>query len=155
MNFVHEIVNYINNLPPDTWSTLGSYLGGSALVASLLQVLKHKFNFADAKKVLVFASGALSAVVAIADFLLQANSSNPLPTIGHMTGLLMAGAVIVHRFAVSPGYYKLATYFQKASTYLGNVEAYAASQKAVATPAQPNAPASDLPDESNLAQFQV
>lgn len=147
MNFIHEVINYLANQPASTWTTLGSYLAGSTLVAGLLQILKHKLNFADAKKVIVAATGLFSFLAAFADFLLQSNATNPLPTIGHMTGLLMAGAVVVHRFAVSPGYYKLVKQLNKFSIFLNQLSDFQKAQKDSAA----TAPV----DEANLSQFEV
>lgn len=150
MEFIHEAYQYIVNQPASTWTTLGAYLAGSTVVASLLQVVKHKLNFADAKKLLVFAMGFLSFLVAFADFLLQTNAVNPLPTIGHMTGLIMAGAVVVHRFAVSPLYYSLSQKIANFSKFLDDVAAMQAQKKAPA-----GSTAAQLPDEANLSQFQL
>lgn len=158
MNHVQEVINYIANQPSSTWTTLASYLGGSTLVASVLQVAKHKLNFAGASKLVVFALGFFSFLAAFADLMLQTNAINPLPQLGHVTGLLMAGAVVIHRFAVSPAYYMLSTKAQKFSKLLDEVD-----QEKKAQPA--NIPAevvstvplasAVLPDESNLVQFQV
>lgn len=163
MNLVHEIINYISNQPTSTWTTLASYLGGSTLVASILQVAKHKLNFADAEKLIVFVLGFFSFLAAFADFLIQSNPAlSALPFLGRTSGLIMAGAVIVHRFAVSPAYYKLASKAQNFESLLKEAEK---EQKDVpnlpapVTASPPVAPAAVatpvLPDEGNLAQFQV
>lgn len=151
MNLIHEVVNYFTNLPPSTWTTLGAYLGGSTLVASLLQIAKHKFNFAEAQKFVTLALGFISFLVAFANFLLQTSAGNPLPQLGHTTGLLMAGAVVVHRFAVSPGYYKLVEKLKKFSDVLAELEAQQAVTKAALAPVPTDQPS----EESNVAQFQV
>lgn len=150
MNLVHEVISYLVNQPASTWTTLGSYLAGSTLVAGLLQVVKHKFNFADAQKLVTFMLGFFSFLAAFADYLLQANATNPLPTLGRTTGLLIGGAVLVHRYAVSPGYYKFIAQAGKFSNFLKDLQAFQASQKAAA----PAAPATPV-DEANLSQFQV
>lgn len=149
MEFVHEVTNYINSLPASTWTTLGSYLAGSTLVATVLQVAKHKFNFAGASKFVVFALGFLSFLAAFADLLLQANAVSPLPQLGHVTGLLMAGAVVVHRFAISPAYYSVTNKLKGFNTLLKEAE----SEEA--TPSKVIPVNVDLPEEANLAQFQV
>lgn len=155
MNFVHEVINYLANQPTSTWTTLGAYLGGSTLVASLLQVIKHKFKFADAEKLIVFMLGFFSFLAAFADFLIQSNPSlSALPWLGHATGLLMAGAVVVHRFAVSPAYYKLATKLQRFEKVLKEAEAEETNPPVVPSPTPP-APVAALPDEGNLKQFEV
>lgn len=161
MNFVHEVINYITSQPPTTWTTLVSYLGGSTAVASVLQIVKHKFKFADAEKLIIFMLGFFSFLAAFADFLIQNNPTlSALPWLGHATGLLMAGAVVVHRFAVSPAYSKLATKLQGFDKLLK--EAETEQQLPVAAPVVSNkitvttaTPAATLPDEGNLQQFQV
>lgn len=163
MNLVHEIINYITSQPPTTWTTLISYLGGSTLVASVLQVVKHKFKFADAEKLIVFMLGFFSFLAAFADFLIQSNPSlSALPYLGHATGLIMAGAVVVHRFAVSPAYYKLASKAQNFESLLKEAEKEQTNEPNLptsVTTSPPVAPATVatpvLPDEGNLAQFQV
>jgi hypothetical protein len=163
MHLLNEVINYVSNLPPSTWTTLVSYLGGSTLVASVLQVLKHKFKFADAEKLIVFALGFFSFIAAFADFLLQSNPTlSALPWLGHATGLLMAGAVVVHRFAVSPAYYSLTARLQGFDKLLKEAEkedlpaAGAIPAEVVnSVPVSQPAVAVGLPDEANLAQFQV
>jgi hypothetical protein len=155
MNFVHELINYIANQPASTWTTLASYLGGSTVVASVLQVLKHKFKFADARNLLVFALGFFSFIAAFADFLIQSNPTlSALPWLGHTTGLLMAGAVVVHRFAVSPAYYSLSLKLRGFEKLLKEAEKEQLPA-AVIPEAVVNSVPTALPDEANLAQFQV
>lgn len=149
MQFVHEVINYIGSQPASTWSTLGAYLAGSTVVASALQVVKHKFKFADAKKLIVFVMGFFSFLVAFADLLLQANLTHPLPQLGHVTGLLMAGAMVVHRFAVSPAYYAITAKAQRIGKLLDEVE-----QENTNLPL-PAVALNALPEEANLAQFQL
>lgn len=157
MNFIHEVINYITSQPPTTWTTLASYLGGSTAVASVLQIVKHKFKFADAEKLIVFALGFFSFLAAFADFLIQSNPTlSALPFLSHATGLLMAGAVVVHRFAVSPAYYKLATKLQKFDKALKEAETEQLSAIApIPTAVVNSVPTSTLPDEGSLTQFQV
>lgn len=155
MNLIHEVINYLTTLPASTWTTLASYLGGSTAVAGTLQVAKHKLNFADADKLVVFALGFLSFIAAFVDVLLQSNATNPLPQLGHITAALIGGAVVVHRFFVSPAYYGIAAKLKKFDTLLKEVETQEAKDSAAAPAAVTQPAASTLPDESNLAQFQV
>jgi hypothetical protein len=106
MQTIHHLVNFIANQPPSTWTTVLSYLGGSTLVASLLQVVKHKLSIADAKKLVTILLGTFSFVAAFADYLLSTTAQNPT-SLGRNTAAIMAGAVLVHRFAVSPVYNKV------------------------------------------------
>lgn len=154
MHFVHEVINYLTSQPTSTWTTVGSYLAGSTLVASLLQIVKHKLNITEAKKLVTFLLGFFSFLAAFADFLLQANASNPLPTLGHTTAYLLAGAVVVHRYAVSPAYYKLGVQFKKFSGFLDEVSQYQADKKNVAAVATTQVN-QELDVPGNLEQFQV
>lgn len=161
MNLVHQIINYITSQPPTTWTTLASYLGGSTAVASVLQIVKHKFKFADAEKLIVFMLGFFSFIAAFADFLIQSNPTlSALPWLGHATGLLMAGAVVVHRFAVSPAYYKLTAKLQGFDKLVKETETEQLLPPVVPAAVVASVPltapvAVNLPDEGNLAQFQV
>jgi hypothetical protein len=155
MEIFNEVVNYFNSVPASTWHALGAFLGGSTAIAALLQIIKHKFNITEAKKLLAFLLGFISFLASFADFLLQQNATHPLPTIGKLTIELIGAATLIHRFAVSPAYYKLAAKLANLQAWLDKVAAYEAGQKpAVAAPVAPTA-ASALPDEANLAQFQV
>lgn len=155
MHFIHEVINYISNQPTSTWTTLASYLGGSTIVASVLQIAKHKLNFANAEKLIVFALGFFSFLAAFADFLIQSNPTlSALPFIGHATGLLMAGAVVVHRFAVSPAYYSLSLRLKGFDKLLKEAEKEQLPAMAIPAAVVNSIPVT-LPDEANLAQFQV
>lgn len=123
---MHQVINYFLNQPASTWTTLLSFLGASTAVATLLQILKHKLNFADAQKLIVFVLGVFSTVAASADYLISNASTSPLPTILGNGSKLMALAVIVHRFAVSPAYDKvvngLGSLIKDANTYRESVK---------------------------------
>jgi hypothetical protein len=158
MQHIQEIANSLTSIPSSEWNSLFSYLGGSTLVATLLQVAKHKLKFADMQKAIVLVLGLLSFLVAFANFLLQnTNSVNALPWLSHTTGLLMAGAVIMHRFIVSGAYYKTVEVLNRFSALLKEVEGeekvkaeLQATQDAVT-----KIPVSALTEETNLVQFQL
>lgn len=145
MDTLHQVFNYLSNLPASDWTTLLSYLGGSTVVASVLQILKHKLNFANMEKLIVFMLGFFSFLASFADFIIQSNPNlSALPWLGKTTALLMAGAVVVHRFAVSPAYYKLNLKLSNLGKLLKEVEGEQAATKAPT-----------LPSEANLAQFEI
>lgn len=104
MNNVHIIWNYLHALP---WQTIVTYIGGSAGIASLLQILKHKLNFADAQKLIVFVLGVFSLLASTSEYFISNATTSPLPTIFGNGSKILALAVIVHRFAISPAYDKL------------------------------------------------
>jgi hypothetical protein len=159
MEFIHHVVNAFNNVPASTWAGLGAWLGGSTGIAVILQVTKYKFKFADAKKFVVFMMGFLSFAASLADFIIQSGATNALPQISSMTAQLMAGAVVMHRFAVSPAYYKLTGLTYRFSKWLDEVAAYQAAQKANKV-VEPSAAAVaqaevTLPAEGDLKQFEL
>lgn len=121
---MHEIVHYIQSVPSSTWTSLLSFLGGSTLVASLLQVVKHKLNIAEAKSLVTFLLGLFSFLAAFANYILSATSQNPT-VLGQHTAMIVAGAVFIHRFAVSPAYNKgvvgLSNLVNDAHTYRASV----------------------------------
>jgi uncharacterized membrane protein len=158
MQHIQEIYNSLTSIPASEWQSLLAWLAGSTLVASVLQVAKHKLNLAEAQKMVVFALGFLSFLAAFADFLLQnANTVNALPFLGQATSALMAGAVLVHRFVVSGAYYKVEQAINKFSNLLKEIEGedqVKADLKAAASAASA-IPGNALPEEASLAQFQV
>lgn len=136
MNFIHEVINYFGSIPTSTWSTLGTYLAGSTIVATLLQILKHRFSFADAKKFVTFMLGLLSFIVVLADWILSAAVTNP-SVLGRNTAVVVGVAVFVHRFAVSPVYNKIVVGL---GNLIKDANAYRATVKAPAEPAPSAAP---------------
>lgn len=103
---MQAVINFFINQPTDVYTTLLAYLGGSTAVATVLQVIKHKFSFAEAKGLVTFMLALLSFVAAFADYLVQATSQNPT-VLGQHTAIIAGVAVFVHRFAVSPIYGKV------------------------------------------------
>lgn len=106
---MHDIaVQVINALTSPTASTVYAYLGGSTLVAAVVQLVKHKFidNPGEAKKLITFLLGFFSFIAAFADFIVQTTAQNPL-ALGRNTAFIVSGAVFIHRFAVSPVYSKI------------------------------------------------
>lgn len=136
MNFINEVINYFGSIPVSTWSTLGTYLAGSTIVATILQIIKHRFSFADAKKFVTFMLGVLSFVVVLADWILSAASTNP-SALGKNTAVVVGLAVFVHRFAVSPIYSKIVFGL---GSLIKDANAYRATVKAPADPAPSVAP---------------
>lgn len=136
MNFIHEVINYFGSIPTSTWTALWTYLAGSTIVATLLQILKHRFSFADAKKFVTFMLGFLSFVVVLADWVLTATATNPA-ALGRSTAVVVGLAVFVHRFAVSPVYSKivfgLGSLIKDANAYRDSVKAAAPESPAAPT----------------------
>lgn len=124
MQHIHQIISYIANQPTATWTTIGSYLGGSTLVATLLQIIKHKLNITEAKKLITFLLGLLSFLTVFADYILSSTTQNPT-VLGRNTALVAGVAVFIHRFAVSPAYDKivggLSSLISDASAYRATV----------------------------------
>lgn len=132
MDTVHEVVSFFTNQPVSTYTTILSYLGGSTLVASILQVVKHKFSLQEAKSLVTFLLGLFSFVAAFADYIISATSQNPT-ALGRNTAAIVAGAVFIHRFAVGPLYTKLVV---NLTNLVKDANAYRASVAQVAAPAE-------------------
>lgn len=113
---MQHILNYINSIPAGSWAAIFSLIGGSALVASLLQVIKHYFKLHDAKKFVTFLLGFLSFGAAFVDFIINASSQSP-QILGAHTAEIMAIAVTLHRFVISPLYTKLVLFLNSVSGY--------------------------------------
>lgn len=131
---MQHILDSLNAVPASSWAALLSLLGGSALVASVLQVIKHYFGLHDAKKFVTFLLGFLSFVAAFVDLIISTTSQSP-QVLGAHTAEIMAIAVVVHRFIVSP-------IFSKIILFLNSVAGYRASLKP-APVAQVSMPAVD------------
>lgn len=138
---MHSALNFILNQPSSTYTTILSYLGGSTAVAAVLQVVKHKLNIAEAKKLVTFLLALFSFIAAFADYILQTTAQNPL-ALGRNTGYIIAGAVFVHRFVVSPSYDKLVNglggLVKDAATYRASIAPQ--STTAGENPAEPVSP---------------
>lgn len=106
MDTMQNFVNVIINQPTSTWTTLGAYLGGSTIVATVLQLVKHKFSITDRKKLVTFLLGAFSFLAALGDFVISTANQSP-KALGSHTAIILGGAVLVHRFMVSPVYHKV------------------------------------------------
>lgn len=91
------------------WPTIVTLLGSGSGVAVVLQAIKHFGKLEDAKKFVMFLLGLLSTAAALADAVLQHKTGTAL---GVDLGWVVTAAVFVHRFAVSPGYYKLTNFFE-------------------------------------------
>lgn len=149
MDTVREVINYFATISPYSWQALGAFLAGSTVIAGLLQIVKHKLQIADAKKLIMFLLGFFSFLASFADFVIQQNAVHPLPDIGKLTVALIGGATVLHRFAVSPAYYKIVAKLTALGAWLDGVKAYQASQKSTTIPV------AQLPGEADLVQFEV
>lgn len=123
MDTIQNIINHFNAIPASTWSTIGAYLGGSTLVATVLQLIKHKFSIADRKKLVTLLLGALSFIAALADLVISTTSQNPA-VLGQHTAMIAGIAVFIHRFMVSPVYHKVVVSVQN---LLSDAQAYRAT----------------------------
>lgn len=107
-----EIINFIKAMTPQDWSTIAGIVGAGAAVSIVLQTVKHYLQLKEAKKVVMFLLGAFSFLASFADWFLQFHASNPAATAGRLTGWIFTAAVILHRIAISPLYYKVTSYFE-------------------------------------------
>lgn len=95
------IIHYFTSLPPATWTTVLSYVGGATGIATFLQIIKRKYKI-DGPKLISFLLGVFSLIASGADYLISHVATSPLPTIFGNGSKLLAAAFFVHRFAVSP-----------------------------------------------------
>ena len=136
MELIKAAIEYVVNQPLETWLTIAGYLGGSTVIAVILQFLKKRFNI-DSKKVVMGLLSSFTALASVADYLVTNNVGAPLPELAHTWAYLMALAVVIHRFAVSPLYARLSAAVQR---FLAKVDASQASKPSVAAPAVPVLP---------------
>lgn len=120
-----SLVNYISSVPDEAWVHGVQIVIGSTAVATALQILKFKLNIQDAKKAVTVLLGVLSAVTATADFVLQSASLHP-GLIGKETAQIIALAVFIHRFAVSPLYNK---FYLTLTSLVSDARAYRAAKQ--------------------------
>lgn len=100
---VTNFVNYLKDVPSDSWAQLWVVVGSSTVVAVALQTIKHWLSIENRKKLIMGLLSMLSFVASIADWLIQHISQNPL-LLGRHTATVLGTAVVVHRFFVSPIY---------------------------------------------------
>jgi hypothetical protein len=103
---MHEVLEFVKALPPDNIASILAVLGGSTVVASILQLIKHKFGIQDAKELVTILLVILSTIASLADYIVQSGAANP-DVLGKHTAFVLSGAVLIHRFAVSPAYAKI------------------------------------------------
>ena len=113
--------------------TLLTVLASGTGVALTLQVIKHYGKLGEAKKTVVFLLTALSFLASLADSVLQFSGQNPKLIVGSHLGSIVAVAVIAHRFAISPAYYKLVGWLEAIASDKAAAAAYR-SQQAVNIP---------------------
>lgn len=142
MDTIQDFINGIITTPASTWTTIGAYIGGSTLVATVLQLIKHKFSIVDRKKLVTFLLGVLSFVAALAELIISTTSQNPA-ILGQHTAMIAGIAVFVHRFMISPVYHKIV---MTLNSLIEDAQAYRAS-------IAPAAVTSETPVEPQ--QFQV
>lgn len=114
-----------------------AYLGSSAGLSSVLQGVKKRFNLDAAKKFVVSLLTVASFGGATLQYYLSSDIKSALPQILEHGSLVFTAAVLVHRFMVSPVYYKLTSYlkpiFQAASELRTEAQALQKSQTVAPT----------------------
>jgi hypothetical protein len=100
---VTNFVNYLKDVPSESWTQLWVAVGSSTAVAVVLQTIKHWLSIENRKKLIMGLLSLLSFVASIADWLIQHIAANPL-LLGKNTAAVLGTAVLVHRFFVSPIY---------------------------------------------------
>lgn len=128
---MQNVLDAFNTIPASSWAALFTLIGGSTIVAVLLQTIKHYFGLHDAKKFITFLLGFFSFAAAFANLLISAVAQSP-QILGAHTAEIMAVAVVVHRFAVSPLYRKLVLFLNSVAGYRASLQPVLAAP--VATP---------------------
>lgn len=134
---MEQLTNILQTLVPSDPATILALLGSGAGVAIALQVIKHFGKLKEAKKTVVFLLAFLSFVATFADAVIQFAGQNPKLVVGDHLGTVIAFAVIVHRFAVSPAYYKVTSQLEQIRDNKEDATAYRATQLQAATPVTP------------------
>jgi hypothetical protein len=148
MEVVNQIITGLWALVPRDPNVIIAFLGSGTVVAVLLQVVKHFGKLEEAKKTVVFLLTALSTIVAYAGDVLQFVPAQATAVFGEQVAAVLGFAVVVHRFGVSPAYYKLIALLEKFKQVFSDAKAYRAEVSGVAEPEAP-APAT-APHEFSL-----
>lgn len=130
-----DILNLLKTLSPHDWGTILTFLASGTGVAVVLQAIKHFGKLEDAKKLVMILLGILSFVASFTDWYIQYSGQNPKTVVLAHLGWIVTAAVFVHRFIVSPSYYKLVDFLKS----IAEVKEYKAEQAA-----QPITPVSQL-----------
>lgn len=144
-----DVQTLISSLQISDPTALLTVLGSGGVVAVVLQTLKHyKVNLKESKIAVVALLTGLSFLATLADAVLQFSGQNPKLVVGQYWGDIIAAAVVIHRFSVSPLYYKLDAWRQAQK----QDKAAAAAYRAEHAPAQSAVPVTAL-DIANPKEF--
>lgn len=144
-----DVQTLINTFHVSDPATLLTILGSGGAVAVVLQILKHyKIGLKESKVAVVVLLTGLSFLATLADYVLQFSNMNPKLVVGQYWGDIIAAAVVIHRFSVSPMYYKLDAWRQAQKETKAAANAY----RALNAPAQSATPVSPL-DLANPKEF--
>lgn len=95
-----NFINYLTNIPSESWHQLWLVLASSSAVAVVLQYFKRWFSLGNRKKLITALLSLLSFVAALTDWIIQGISQNPL-LFGRQTATILGVAVVIHRFILS------------------------------------------------------
>lgn len=114
MHELTDLWHYLTSIPLDTWTQILDYIAASGLVALVLQVIKRKLGI-DSKHIILALLSGMSLLASASDYLITNNPAPPLAGIGSVWAYVLALAVIIHRFAVSPAFKALQTWLENRS----------------------------------------
>lgn len=120
MELAMRIWLYLESVPVEFWQTVGTALVTSGVISLVLQFIKKKFQI-DGKKLVATMLSTMTFLASVTQFLVTNNPGSPLPEIAQYWAYVMAGAVILHRFFVSPLYRRVETALRN---FQDKVEAY-------------------------------
>src|SRR5579875_2106044 len=98
---MQNITNWLN-LPANEWKAALAFVGAGALVAVIVQVVKHFSRTESAVVARALVTG-LSFVVSAVNYIL-ASPSQSLSVIGSHTAMVLGAAHVVYWVSVSPAY---------------------------------------------------
>lgn len=107
MDKIIDFLMYLQDLPTEFWTTVLGVLITSGVISIFLQFAKKHFKL-DGKKTVASLLSLMTLAASVTDFLVTNNPGSPLPEITQYWAYVMAAAVVLHRFFVSPLYRRLA-----------------------------------------------
>lgn len=96
MDFLANLINYLQNLPVEVWQVIGAMLG----VSVVLQKIKTWAKL-QSDKIVTFWLAFLSFIPVVIDYINSQAVQNP-DVIAQHTLVIMGGATTVYRYIVKP-----------------------------------------------------
>lgn len=144
---LQHLINAYNQLPANAFSILLAVIGGGTSVSVVLQAIKHWKGWQDRKGLIMGLLSFLSFLPVFADWYINYSSQNPITWMGKYTTIVLGVAVLIHRVAVSPLYYKVTSFI---NGIYGDAKAYRAEQTPLSVAGTGDPSALAVPHEFTL-----